>query len=228
MARDRLTRKTGLSLGPILIYVAVVAVVAAGLLAWDYTWRRKEEEARKPPPPDVVAKNLVENIIGPGTVKDVKLDEKAGTAVVTFESATYPPAARVTVAGDVLPQGLDRLQPGTHVNKDEALVSVKTAEGKAVVAVKADQGGRVVQVLVKAGDKVDDNRAAVLIEPDDKTQARQNLETEGLLAWQAITQQLRTINTVTSKIVYKGTVIATVVGKRGEKKVTTTYDPTVK
>lgn len=223
MVRDRLTRRTGLSLGPILIYIAVVAVVAGGLVAWDYTWRRREETARRPPPADVVARNLVENIIGSDTVKEIKVDEKAGTVEVTFESATFPPAARASVAGEVTERGLDRLLAGMRVRTGDPLVYVRTADGREVLAGKAEHTGRVVQVLVKAGDKVEENTAVALIEPDDKTEARQNLETEGLLAWQAIITQLSQITTVTSRIIYKDITLATVVGKRGEQKVTVTY-----
>ncbi len=228
MARDRLARRTGLRPGPILVYVGVVVAVVAGLLAWDASWRRREEAARRPPPPDVLARNLVENIIGRNTVKDVKVDEARGTVDITFESATYPPAARITAAGEVLPRGLDRLTPGTRVAKGQPLVYVRGADGKEAAAATADRAGTVIQVLVRPGDKVEENRAAVLIEPLDKTEARQNLETEGLLAWQAITSQLSQIKTVTSHIVYKDTTIATVVGVRGEKAVTTTYHESLK
>lgn len=221
--KARLARKTGLSLGPILIFIAVVVVAAGGLVAWDYTWRQREEAARRPPPADVVAKNLVENIIGRDTVKAITVDEKAGTVDVMFESATYPPAARASVPGVVTAQGLDRLLPGVQVNAGEPLVYVRNAAGQEVLAAKAEQSGRVVQVLVKAGDKVEENNAVVLIEPDDKALARQNLETEGLLAWQAIIAQLSQINTVTSRIIYKEVTLATVVGKRGQEKVTVTY-----
>lgn len=228
MARDKLARRTGLRPGPILIYVAVVAVVVAGLLAWDAAWKRREEAGRKPPPADVLAKNLVENIIGRNTVKKVTVDEAKGTVDVTFESATYPPAARLTAAGEVLPKQLDRLTSGARVTKGQPLVYVRGASGTEAVAATADHDGSVVQLLVKAGDKVEENSAAVLILPDDKTEARQNLETEGLLAWQAIVSQLSQIKTVTSHIIYKDTEVATVVGVRGQKAVKTTYNESLK
>lgn len=229
MARtDKMQRKTGLSLGPILIYIAVVAVIAGGLLLWDVAWQRTQEAGRKPPPADVVAKNLVENIIGRDTVKEIKLDEQAGTVDVTFESATYPPAARATAAGTVSARGLDRLLPGMRVGKGEPLVYVRTADGKESLAAKAEHTGRLVQVLVKSGDTVEENNAVALIEPDDKAEARQNLETEGLLAWQAITSQLSQINTVTSRIIYQNVTLATVVGKRGQQKVSTTFHDSLK
>jgi len=228
VARDRLARKTGLRPGPILIYLAVVVVVVAGLLAWDAAWKRREEAARKPPPADVLAKNLVENIIGRNTVKKVAVDEAKGTVDVTFESATYPPAARVTTAGEVLPKGLERLTPGARVTKGQSLVYVKGANGAEAVGATADHDGSVVQLLVKAGDKVEENSAAVLIVPDDKAEARQNLETEGLLAWQAVISQLSQIKTVTSHVMYKDTEVATVVGVRGQKAVKTTYNESLK
>ena len=215
-----------MSLGPILIYVAAVVVVSAGLYAWDSAYRRREEEARKPPPPDVVAKNLVENIIGRGTVKDVKVNESAGTVEVTFESATYPPAARSTVDGEVVPEGLAKV--GMRVRKGGPVASVKVSDGKIVVAARAEYTGTVAQILAKAADKIEKDRAVVTIVPDDKTEARQNLETEGLLASQAILSQLNTMKTVTSKIIYNNVVLATVVGSRGQKAVRSTFHESLK
>jgi len=220
---DRLAKKTGLSWVPVAIYVAAVVVVSGGLFTWDYAYRRKAEEALRPPPPDVLAKNLVENIIGRGTVKDVKVGEAAGTVEVTFESATYPPAARATVSGEVVSKDLDRVMVGLRVVKGDPLAYVRTSDGKITLAAQAEYTGRVVQLLVKPGDKVEEGRAMVLIEPQDKTDARKNLETEGLLASQAILAQLTSIKTVTAKILYKDITLATVVGKRGEKGVTSTY-----
>lgn len=224
----RIARKTGISIGPVLIYIAIVVVVTAGLFAWDAASRRRQEEALKPPPPQVLAKNLVENIIGPDTVKDVKVDEAAGTVDITFESATYPPAARATVSGEALKQGLDQVIAGMRVNKGDPLAYVKGSDGKPTLAAVAEYAGRVVQVLVKPGDKVEEGRAMVLIEPTDKTDARRNLETEGLLASQAVMGQLASIKTVTSKIIYKDITLATVVGKRGEKNVAATFHESLK
>lgn len=211
---------------PIAIYVAVVVVAGGGLFAWDYVYQRKQEEALKPPPPDVLAKNLVENIIGRGSVKDLKIDDAAGTVDVTFESATYPPAARATVTGEVVSKDLERVMVGLRVVKGDPLVYVRGSDGK-ITAAQAEYTGRVVQVLVKPGNKVEEGQAMVLIEPEDKSDARKNLETEGLLAAQVIMSQLSSIKTVTAKIAYKDITLATVVGKRGEKGVTATYHPSL-
>ncbi len=223
---DRLAKKTGISVGPILIYVGIIAALGGGLFAWDYSYRRQAEEARKPPPTDVIVKNLVENIIGAKTVKSVKVDGGTGSVEVVFESATYPPAARSEASGAVLPQGLAK--EGMLVKKGDPLVSVKTSDGKALVAARADSAGRVVEVLVKPGDKLEVDQAVVRIEPADKKTARENLETEGLLAAQAILGQLSSVKAVTSKIVYRDVTLATVVGKSGSKGVTTTYHESLK
>ncbi|MBI4277330.1 MAG: hypothetical protein HY660_02640 [Armatimonadetes bacterium] len=85
----RATKRAGVELGPVIIYVAIVVVVSAGIFTWDYAVRKGEEARRRPPDPQVVARNLVENIIGRGTVTSVKL---AGGAVeIAFNSATYKP-----------------------------------------------------------------------------------------------------------------------------------------
>ena len=222
----KLVRKTGVSIGPILIYVAAVAVVSVGLYAWDTAYRRREEASRRPPPPDVIAKNLVENIIGRDTVKDVKVNESAATVDVTFESATYPPAARSTVDGEVVAQGL--ATAGARVKKGDAVAHAKGSDGKVVVAARAEHTGTVAQVLVKPGDRIEEGRAVVTVIPNEKREARQNLETEGLLASQAILGQLTAINAVTSKIIYNNLTLATVVGKRGQRTVTATFHESLK
>ncbi len=208
MARaDRLAKKTGLSWLAVTIYVAVV--------------RRRQEEAMRPPAPDVLAKNLVENIIGRGAVKGIKVDEAAGIVDVKWESATYPPAARSTIIGEVVSKNLDQVMAGLRVVKGDPLVYVRTTTGEVKLAASADRTGRVVQVLVKPGDKVVDNQAVVLIEPENKVDARKDLETEGLLASQMIMSQMN------AKITYKDITLATVVGKRGDKNVTATYHPSL-
>lgn len=94
MVRDRagrLQRRMGLSLGPIVVFLAVALVAGAGLFTWDYLWRQQQEVARRPAPPEVIARNLVENIIGRNTVKASQVDAGTGVAAVTFESATFKP-----------------------------------------------------------------------------------------------------------------------------------------
>ncbi len=87
----RIARKSGINPLPIIVFVLVAALAGAGLFTWDYLYRRRQEEANRPPTPEVVIKNLVENIIGRGTVKEAKLDQTSGIVSVTFESATFKP-----------------------------------------------------------------------------------------------------------------------------------------
>lgn len=88
-----LARKTGMNLRPVLIYVVVAVAVAGGMYAWDLQYRRAEEARRRPPDPAVIAKNLVENIIGSGTVKDVRIDRDRKAVAVTVESTQFKPEA---------------------------------------------------------------------------------------------------------------------------------------
>lgn len=91
MRPKNLARKTGINLVPILIYIGVAVVVAAGMYAWDMKYRRDEEARRRPPTPEVIAKNLVENIVGSDTVRDVKVDQEKKAVTVTFDSVLFKP-----------------------------------------------------------------------------------------------------------------------------------------
>lgn len=81
-----LARKTGINPVPILIYVAVAVVVTAGMYVWDLQYRKAEEAKRRPPEPEVIAKNLVENIVGKDTVKELKVDREKKAITLTFEA----------------------------------------------------------------------------------------------------------------------------------------------
>ena len=81
-----LARKTGINLVPILIYVAVAVVVTAGMYVWVLQYRKAEEARRRPPEPEVIAKNLVENIVGKDTVKELKVDREKKAITLTFEA----------------------------------------------------------------------------------------------------------------------------------------------
>lgn len=86
-----LARKTGINLLPIVIYVAVAVVLTAGMYLWDVQYRRQQEAARRPPDPEVIAKNLLENVVGAGVVKEVKVDREKKSIAISFESALFKP-----------------------------------------------------------------------------------------------------------------------------------------
>jgi hypothetical protein len=87
----KIARKTGINIVPILIFVGVAVVLTAGLYAYDVQYRRAEEARRRPPEPEAIARNLVENIVGAGTVKEVTFDRDRKAITVTFESALFRP-----------------------------------------------------------------------------------------------------------------------------------------
>ncbi|MDR7543957.1 MAG: hypothetical protein QN120_06895 [Armatimonadota bacterium] len=86
-----IARKTGINLLPILLYVAAIVVITAGMYAWDVQYRRAEEARRRPPEPETIARSLVENVVGAGLVRDVKVDRERKAVAVTFESALFKP-----------------------------------------------------------------------------------------------------------------------------------------
>lgn len=80
-----------MNLVPILIYVGVAVVVTAGMVVWDLQYRRAEEARRRPPEPEVIAKNLVENVVGSDTVREVKVDREKKTIALSFEATQFKP-----------------------------------------------------------------------------------------------------------------------------------------
>ncbi len=69
------------------VYAALVAAAGLGLAAWD----RAYESRFQRPPLRVLAKNLVESLVGGGTVRSLSVDEKAHTIDVTVEDVLIKP-----------------------------------------------------------------------------------------------------------------------------------------
>ncbi|MDR7556069.1 MAG: hypothetical protein QN157_10735 [Armatimonadota bacterium] len=86
-----LARKTGINIVPIAVYVAVAVLVTGGMYVWDLSYRRQQEARRRPPEPEVLARNLVENIVGANTVRAVTVDREKKTVAVTFTSVLFKP-----------------------------------------------------------------------------------------------------------------------------------------
>lgn len=86
-----LARKTGINIVPVAVYVAVAVLATGGMYAWDLSYRRQQEARRRPPEPEVLAKNLVENIVGANTVREVTVDREKKTVAVRFTSVLFKP-----------------------------------------------------------------------------------------------------------------------------------------
>jgi hypothetical protein len=69
------------------IYAALVLAVAVAIAAWD----RAYQGQFRAPSPDALARSLVENFIGPGTVHAVSLDAKAHTLDMAVEDVLVKP-----------------------------------------------------------------------------------------------------------------------------------------
>jgi multidrug efflux pump subunit AcrA (membrane-fusion protein) len=87
---------------------------------------------------------------------------------------------------------------------------------------------RIEEVLVKQGDEVREKQAVATVVPDDKEEARHDLEPEGLLVSQFILMELQNVTSVVSKITYRHVILATVVGKRRETTVTTHFNESLR
>lgn len=74
-----------------MIYAALVAAAGVALALWDHAYEARRAALFAPPSPDVLAKNLVEDIVGPGSVHNVSADPKAGTLDLTVEDVLVKP-----------------------------------------------------------------------------------------------------------------------------------------
>jgi hypothetical protein len=81
---------------PIAGYVLFVLVIGAGLFAWDQAYEARQRALFAPPPAPVLVRNLIEDVVGRGTVKDVKIDDKAGTLNVTVQDVLVKPGQSLT------------------------------------------------------------------------------------------------------------------------------------
>ncbi len=126
---------------PASIYAALVLAAGAGLVVWDHAYEARRE-ALLNPPPNVLAKNLVEDIIGQGTVHNVSVDQKAGTIDVTVEDVLVKPGqSRVEQQKNLTTEGslaIQLMQSRLRSFKTIAVHVVKA--GKPLATVKAEGG----------------------------------------------------------------------------------------
>lgn len=125
---------------PVAIYLAIVAVAGVGLVIWDRAYEARRESLDAPRP-EVVAKNLVENVVGPRTVRDVVYDRGSDTVTLTVNDV-------VTGKGKTPAQDRELLTgEGTQaVTSIQGLVTFKhivlklVKDGKLLATVRSDAG----------------------------------------------------------------------------------------
>jgi hypothetical protein len=76
---------------PVAAYVLFVLLVGGGLFAWDRAYEARQRALYAPASPPVLVRNMIESIVGAGTVTDVKIDDKAGTLDVTVKDVLVKP-----------------------------------------------------------------------------------------------------------------------------------------
>lgn len=76
---------------PVAVYVLFVLLVGGGLFAWDRAYEARQRALYAPASPPVLVRNMIESIVGVGTVTNVKIDERAGTLDVTVKDVLVKP-----------------------------------------------------------------------------------------------------------------------------------------
>lgn len=125
---------------PTAIYALLVVAAAGGVAAWDHAYEARRAALLRPPPPNVLAKNLVEDIIGPGTVHNVTLDEKAGTADIVVEDVLVKPGkSRAEIEKDLASEGSLAIQLLRGQMRDLKVVTLHLVKaGKPLATVRSD------------------------------------------------------------------------------------------
>jgi len=125
-----------------VVYAVVAVAVAIVIAVWDHAYEAREAALFQPPPPQVVAKNLVEDVVGPNAVKSVSLDQKSGTLEMTVQDSLVKPGQsrdeqrkNVTAEGSLAIQFLESRMPlkmiTLHIvtgTRTVATVTCKTAD----------------------------------------------------------------------------------------------------
>ncbi|HKV44876.1 MAG TPA: hypothetical protein VJT32_09430 [bacterium] len=124
---------------PAAIYLAIVAVVAVALGAWEHAYEARQAGTAASLRPDVIARRLVENVVGAGTVQSSTLDAKTDTLTmkvkdVVSDQAKTPEQKRALLSGEGTQavQGILGLISFKHIvlelEKDNAVEATVRAE----------------------------------------------------------------------------------------------------
>jgi hypothetical protein len=133
---------------PAAIYGAIVIVMGIGLGLWDHAYEVHQAALLTPPPPQVLAKNLVEDVVGQGTVRAVAADPKAGTLDLTVQDVLLKPGER-----------------SAEMHKD------LTAEGTLAIQIVQSRLPGFKTVTVHLVDKAGKSLATVRMQPGQRTPA---------------------------------------------------------
>ncbi|HLW48806.1 MAG TPA: hypothetical protein VKW09_13690 [bacterium] len=125
---------------PVAAYVGFVVLVGAGLFAWDRAYEARQQALFAPAAPDVVVRNLIESVVGRGTVTDVKLDQRAGTLNVTVKDVLVKPG-----------QSLDEKKKNLSTEGTLAIQFVESRFRFKVMTVHLVQDGTVLATVTASG-----------------------------------------------------------------------------
>ena len=138
------TKKTRLfNWRPAVIYLAIVAAGAAGIIIWERAYEARETPLALPSSftPDVVAKRLVEGYVGAGTVQSSHLDPQNGVLTMVVRDVVADKAKTPAERRDLLSKegalAAERLL-GSVAFKHVVLQLVK--DGKVLATVRAEPG----------------------------------------------------------------------------------------
>jgi hypothetical protein len=125
---------------PVAVYSGFVVVVLGAVFAWDHAYEAHQRVLNTPAPPQVIVRNLIESIMGAGTVSDVKLDSKAGTLDVTVRDVLVKPG-----------QSLDEKKKNLSTEGALAIQFVQSRFRYKTMTVHLVQDGKVVATVTASG-----------------------------------------------------------------------------
>lgn len=125
---------------PAAAYVLFVLLAGGGIFAWDRAYEARQRALFAPPPPPVLVRNLIEDVVGRGTVKDVKIDDKTSTLTVTVQDVLVKPG-----------QSLDEKKKNLAAEGALAIQFVQSRLRYKVMAVHLVQNGQVLATVTATG-----------------------------------------------------------------------------
>ncbi len=128
---------------PVAIYVAIVIVAGVGLVIWDRAYEGSQGSlgsslSRRP---EDAARNLVENVVGRGTVEIVTLDQKTGTVTITVrdvvsDKGKTPAEKRELLSGE----GTQAVESVLGFVSFKHIVLKLVKDGKVLATVRGEPG----------------------------------------------------------------------------------------